>query len=416
MNMGETAATSITINIFYFSKLTALTNCILDGKVSLIRYAIATPAATSSLPQSLTSLTLYKADVGGTVQGLPSGLTFLDIRDNNTINGTIAELFTRCASLTNVLIDGSNTISGDIEDIAAGVTSIKIFGNNTITCATKDLSVIPTSVIKFRILGLNTIAGSLQDISHWSTIEEFSIGGVLNATSLNQTSYIEGTLNNITFSASLKIFQLTYGVNVVSGQISNTTSSTTFQLPSGIETFEVRGESTLDPAFGNTILGTINNFPASLKTLNVGGLNTISGNLNTYSSTSVRTFVIDGLNTVSGLLQFAPANVQFFQLTGRNAVSTYTASRLWGASGVMNYFALYSNAPGYTGFTTGTQSQLNQLFVDLNVASWADSSPTIPRKIVYPRQGTVVPTGAGATALTSLTTVKGVTVIAETYP
>jgi hypothetical protein len=82
----------------------------------------------------------------------------------------------------------------------------------------------------------------------------------------------------------------------------------------------------------------------------------------------------------------------------------------------MNYFALYSRVGGYTGFTTGTQSQLNQLFVDLNVASWADSSPTIPRKIVYPRQGTVVPTGAGATALTSLTTVKGVTVTAETYP
>jgi len=417
MNMGETAATSITINIFYFSKLTALTNCILDGKVSLIRYAIATPAATSSLPQSLTSLTLYKADVGGTVQGLPSGLTFLDIRDNNTINGTIAELFTRCASLTNVLIDGSNTISGDIEDIAAGVTSIKIFGNNTITCATKDLSVIPTSVIKFRILGLNTISGSLQDISHWSTIQEFSIGGVQNAPSLNATSYITGTLNNITFSASLKIFQVTYGVNTISGQLSTTTTSPTrFQLPAGIETFELRGESNLSAAYGNTLIANIGDFPTGLTTLNVGGLNTVTGNLNTYSSTSMRTFVIDGNNTISGSVSSAPANVTFFQLTGNTSVQTYTASRIWGASGVMNYFALYSRVGGYTGFTTGTQSQLNQLFVDLNVASWADSSPTIPRKIVYPRQGTVVPTGAGATALTSLTTVKGVTVIAETYP
>jgi hypothetical protein len=80
----------------------------------------------------------------------------------------------------------------------------------------------------------------------------------------------------------------------------------------------------------------------------------------------------------------------------------------------MNYFALYSGAVGYTGFTSGTQSQLNQLFVDLNVASWQDSG-VIPRAITYPRQGTVVPTGDGATALTTLTTVKGVTVTAKTY-
>ena len=417
MNLSVTAATSITINAHYFMKLTAITNCILDGNVSLVRFAAGAPMATSSLPQSLVSLTLYKADVGGTVQGLPSGLTFLDIRDNNTINGTIDELFTRCASLTNVLIDGSNTISGDIADIPNGVTSIKMFGNNTITCATKDLSVIPNSVVKFRILGLNTIAGSLQDISHWSTIEEFSIGGVLNATSLNETSYIEGTLNNITFSNNLSIFQLTYGVNTVSGELSTTTTDAThFQLPAGIDVFELRGESNLSTAYGNTLIAAIGNFPTGLTTLNVGGNNTISGNLNTYSSTSIRTFVIDGSNTLSGSVSSAPANVTFFQVTGNTSIDEYTASRTWGSGGIMNWFALYSRVGGYTGFTTGTQSQLNQLFVDLNVASWTDSSPTIPRTIIYPRQGTVVPTGAGATALTSLTTVKGVTVTPVTYP
>lgn len=416
MNFSQTAATSITINIFYFSKLVALTNCILDNKVSLIRYAVGAPGATISLPQSLTSLTLYKADIGGTVQGLPPGLTSLDIRDNNTINGTIDELFTRCASLTSVLIDGSNTISGDIADIPNGVTSIKMFGNNTITCASKDLSVIPTSVIKFRILGLNTIGGSLQDISHWSTIEEFSIGGVQNAPAINQTSYITGTLNNITFSASLKIFQLTYGVNTVSGQLSTTTTDAThFQLPAGIETFELRGETNLSTTYGNTLIAAIGDFPTGLTTLNVGGNNTISGNLNTYSSTSIRTFVIDGSNTISGSVSSAPANVTFFQITGNTSIQTYTASRTWGYNGVMNWFALYSRVGGYTGFTAGTQSQLNQLFVDLNIAQWLDSSPTVTRKITYPRQGTVVPTGDGATALTSLTTVKGVTVTAQTY-
>lgn len=416
MNFSQTAASSITINAFYFAKLTALTNCVLDSKVSLIRYSAGSPMATSSLPQSLVSLTLYKADVGGTVQGLPPGLTSLDIRDNNTINGTIDELFTRCASLTSVLIDGSNTISGDIADIPNGVTSIKMFGNNTITCASKDLSVIPTSVIKFRILGLNTIGGSLQDISHWSTIEEFSIGGVQNAPALNQTSYITGTLNNITFSASLKIFQLTYGVNTVSGQLSTTTTDAThFQLPAGIETFELRGETNLSTTYGNTLIAAIGDFPTGLTTLNVGGNNTISGNLNTYSSTSIRTFVIDGSNTISGSVSSAPANVTFFQITGNTSIQTYTASRTWGYNGVMNWFALYSRVGGYTGFTAGTQSQLNQLFVDLNIAQWIDSSPTVTRKITYPRQGTVVPTGDGATALTSLTTVKGVTVTAQTY-
>jgi hypothetical protein len=416
MNMGETAATSITINAFYFGKLTALTNCILDSKVSLIRYALGTPMATSSLPQSLVTLRIDKADVGGTVQGLPPGLTYLDIRENNTINGTLDELFTRCPSLTNILLSGSNTVSGDIASIPNGVTTIRMFGNNTITCATKDLSVIPTSVINFRILGNNTIAGSLQDISHWSTIEEFSIGGVLNASSLNGTSYITGTLNNITFSANLSIFQLTYGVNEVSGQLSTTTTDAThFQLPAGIDVFELRGESTLSPSFGNTLIANIGDFPTGLNTLNVGGLNTISGNLNTYSSSTIRTFIIDGNNTLSGSVSSAPANVTFFQLTGNTSVQTYTASRTWGASGVMNYFALYSRVGGYTGFTTGTQSQLNQLFVDLNVAQWVDSSSIVPKRITYPRQGTVVPTGAGATALTSLTTVKGVIVDAVTY-
>jgi hypothetical protein len=417
MNLSGTAATSITINAFYFSKLTALTNCILDDKVSLIRYAAGAPMATSSLPQSLITLRIDKADIGDTVQGLPPGLTYLDIRENNTINGTLDELYTRCPSLTNILLSGSNTISGDIASIPNGVTTIRIFGNNTITCATKDLSVIPTSVINFRILGLNTIAGTLQDISHWSTIEEFSIGGVLNATSLSETSYINGTLNNITFSPNLSIFQLTFGVNQVSGQLSTTTTDAThFQLPAGIDVFEVRGESTLNPSFGNTLIAAIGDFPTGLTTLNVGGLNTISGNLNTYSSSTIRTFVIDGNNTISGSISSAPANVQFFQVTGNTGLQTYTASRNWGANGVMNYFAVYSRAGGYTGFTSARQSELNQLFIDLNVAQWVDSSSIVTKRITYPRQGTVVPTGSGATALTTLTTVKGVTVDAVTYP
>ena len=414
MNISGTTATSITINAFYFGKLSALTACILDSKVSLVRYAVGAPMATSSLPQSLTSLTLYKADVGGSVSLLPPNLTLLDIRDNNTINGTISELFTRCTSLTSVLIDGSNTISGNISDIASGVTSIKIFGNNTVTGTSL---AIPTSVLKFRILGNNTIHGSLQDISHWSTILEFSIGGVLNASSSITTSYITGTLNNITFSSSLKIFQVTYGINTITGELSTTTTDAThFQLPANIEVFELRGESTLNPAsFGNALIAAIGNFPtAAITTLNVGGLNTISGNLNTYSSSTIRTFVVDGNNTLSGSVSSAPTNVQFFQITGKNTIQTYTASKTWGASGVMNYFALYSGAVGYTGFTSGTQSQLNQLFVDLNVASWQDSG-VIPRAITYPRQGTIVPTGDGATALTTLTTVKGVTVTAKTY-
>ena len=416
MNFSETAATSIVIpttksTVNELSKLTALTNCILDSKVILQNIS------TLNLPQSLTSLTVYNGFINNSVANLPPGLVTLNIYDNNTIEGTIDELFTRCTSLTSVDIAGSNTISGDIADIANGVTSIKIFGNNTITCATKDLSVIPNSVVKFRILGLNTIAGSLQDISHWSTIEEFSIGGVQNAPSLNQTSYIEGTLNNITFSNNLSIFQLTYGVNTVSGELSTTTTDAThFQLPAGIDVFELRGESNLSTAYGNTLIAAIGNFPTGLTTLNVGGNNTISGNLNTYSSTSIRTFVIDGSNTLSGSVSSAPANVTFFQVTGNTSIDEYTASRTWGSGGVMNWFALYSRVGGYTGFTTGTQSQLNQLFVDLNVASWTDSSPTIPRTIIYPRQGTVVPTGAGATALTSLTTVKGVTVTPVTYP
>ena len=323
-------------------------------------------------------------------------------------------MFARCPSLTNVLIDGSNTISGNIADIPSGVTSIKIFGNNKITGTSL---AIPTSVVKFRILGNNTIHGSLQDISHWNTIEEFSVGGVRNAPSLNQTSYIRGTLNNITFSSSLKIFQLVDGCNSVLGQISNTTSPTTFQLPAGMEVFEIRGENTVIPFKGNQLYGAIANFPTSLKTLVVSGNNTISGNINTYVSTSISTFVIEGDNTLSGLLQDAPANVQLFQIAGENTISTYTASRTWGgASGIMYYFGLYSSATGYTGFTAGTQSQLNQLFVDLNGASWQDFNPILPRKIIYPRQGTVVPTGTGATALTSLTTVKGVTVTPVTYP
>lgn len=407
MNVSGTAATSILISAFYFSKLTALTACILDSKVTL------QSISTLSLPQSLTSLTVYNGVINGTASQLPPNLTFLDIRNGNTITGSISQLFTRCASLTNILIDGSNIINGDISDIPNGVTSIKIFGNNTITGTSLT---IPTSVLKFRILGNNTIHGSLQDISHWSTILEFSVGGVLNAPSADATSYITGTLNNITFSSSLKIFQVTYGINTITGQLSTTTTDAThFQLPANIEVFELRGESTLNPAsFGNALIAAIGNFPtAAITTLNVGGLNTISGNLNTYSSSTIRTFVIDGNNTLSGSVSSAPANVQFFQITGKNTIQTYTASRTWGG-GVMNFFALYSGAVGYTGFTSGTQSQLNQLFVDLNVASWQDSG-VIPRAITYPRQGTVVPTGDGATALTTLTTVKGVTVTAKTY-
>jgi hypothetical protein len=412
MNVSGTAVSYIQIPSEYFSKLTGLTACILDSNVILGTYG-GVAMNTLNLPQSLTSLTVYKGNIYGSVSNLPPSLTTLDIRDYNTISGTIAQLFARCTSLTNVLLDGSNGINGDIANIPSGVTSIKIFGNNNITSTSL---AIPTSVTKFRILGNNTIHGSLQDISHWSSILEFSIGGVLNAPSTNATSFITGTLNNITFNSGLKIFQVTYGINTITGQLSTTTTDAThFQLPANIETFELRGESNLNPAYGNALIATIGSFPTTaITTLNVGGLNTISGNLNTYSSSAIRTFVIDGNNTVSGSVSSAPANVQFFQVTGKNTIQTYTASRTWGASGIMNYFGLYSTAVGYTGFTSGTQSQLNQLFVDLNTAAWQDSG-VIARAIKYPRQGTVVPTGDGATALTTLTTVKGVTVTAQTY-
>jgi len=363
------------------AKLTALTWLITKGSSRIVN------VTTSQLANTISTLRLDYSQLSGTVGNLPAALTSCSISAGNTISGTLASLFTKCPSLTLFEVEGSNTISGTINSLSTNMYSFIVLGSNTISGNLNTLPVMP-SLIAFYVGGNNYIAGDLSDFDFTNVII-FGIGG--NKNHYQPTSNITGDIDSITFNNAMITFIVNNGLNTISGDIDN--------FPKSLTKLEVGGESTVYTSSGNTLTGDITNLPTGLITVSIFGKNTILGDVSNWSYSDCIFYGFGGLNTLSGDLNDIPPNVKYIDISSvGNDISTYTGTRTWG-QGSMYYLSVLSD-------TFNNQSQINQLFQDLNGSIWlssADFSKTI-------RYKGLTPTGAGLTAKTNLETVKGVTV------
>jgi hypothetical protein len=220
------------------------------------------------LPKTLTELIIANTNVSGTTGNLPEDLTRLEIRGSNTITGDTLNL---PINLTRLDIQGSNTISGNTSNLPNTTLSCIVGGQNTITGDTADL---PKPTINLIIEGQNTISGNISDLSRASTV-------------------------------------VILGRNTITGNVSGfggILNTTTLSLKIG----------GLLPSFGNTITGSISDFPPNLEILEIQGKSSISGNLSDLPTNLQTVVLISGgvsPNTFSGDVLDLPATLDFVQLS-----------------------------------------------------------------------------------------------------
>ncbi len=229
--------------------------------------------------------------VGGNIANLPTSLTSLDIRGNNTLTGNItgfaSQNYTILPNNGKIFIGGNNTISGNFSDLP-NINSIAIF-NGKFNVSTYNMAYITTG---------NTITGNLTLKSNQSNI---LIGG---ANTISGT--LSGTSNNLSGRMGTLIIA---GNNTISGPLSNLVVPSNRFMITGNNT--ISGDlGTMNPSLttlsfhifqkGNTLT------PTAMTVTNSG--NTITGNISVFTGiTSLRQLIIGGNNTVYGDISgFAP--------------------------------------------------------------------------------------------------------------
>lgn len=219
----------------------------------------------------------------GDTSGLPSSLNYISIPvSNNTISGNTANLpkVTQSAYLT-----------------AGGYKpTIVIYGNNTIS---GDTSGFVSPINRLDIGGQNTISGDTSGFPN--TIQSLLIQG-------NNT--ISGQLSGFTFTGNPVTINIA-GYNTISGDGTG--------KPSGITSMVIQNINTTT---ANTLSGNISTYSGtSLTSMNIGGANVISGDTSDIPRNMV-TFILDGFNTISGDCANLPNNAnQTYTILGNNTIS-----------------------------------------------------------------------------------------------
>jgi hypothetical protein len=323
-----------------------------------------------------------------TPPGLASFGYVISLRGFNTVWGNIADLPTGTSFYNTVRIAGYNTITGDMADFPSDYHVIEIGGgiddNHTDAYGNTiygNLSSFNPDVIEFNIRGENTITGNLSSINSLTLKYLYlrgknTVSGDINdivapilenlvlVDDLNLTS-VTGSINSLSTSfPSLKVFS-TVGPQNLSGDVSG--------LPNSLLVFQAVGPNT-------SFTGTWSDLPSNLQQLyNTGGSSVITGNLTDIPSTIK---IFNYQTTDTGVLTFTPPHtwanpMQMFQAASATAMSTTNINNL-----LVSLASMPSWAP-----VTGTFVSITGLVVRL--------------------KGT--PTGAGLTAITTLTSY-GVTV------
>jgi hypothetical protein len=354
----------------------------------------------------------------GTINDLPSGLTYFNVSGSNLISGDIFHFFGTTASpklpnLTNLTIDGNNTLYGDLISVARGdfstagpwpLTILSIQGNNQITgeidylqflpflerfylygsnTSSGDILYLPALMTHAAIQGNNQITGDIANLPPnleymYFTGKNTTYGDIASLPSSLNSHYNSGS-NSVTgdiqyLSATMSIFYC-LGINTIYGNIST--------LKPNLSTFTIGGLNTITGDISifssltnlnilniggrNTIYGDIQYLPTSLESFSVNG-GIISGTLSNLNTPILKTFILTATNSISGNISDIPASVNYLDIRKNSNKLSYTAGKVWPE----NMVRINLQPQIGKGLTT---AEVDQMIIDLsNVNTWSTSS------------------------------------------
>jgi hypothetical protein len=351
---------------------------------------------------NLQNLNLAGGTYYGDVNNLPNTINTLSLTNTASLNFGYEMCEIPISGGSGPTIRDLNTVSGNVANLPTSLTSLIIRGNNTLTgnvtgFANQDYETIPGSS-KIIIGGNNTISGNFSDLPNINSIAIYN--GKFNASTYNM-SYIT-TGNTITGNLTLKPYQsnvLIGGANTISGTLSgtsnyfsgrmssliiagnNTISGTLSNLVVPSSRFMITGNNTISGDLGtmNPSLTTLSFHifqkgntltPTAMTVTNSG--NTITGNISVFTGiTSLRQLIIGGNNTVYGDISgFAPmANMgQLIISSSGNAIdfdaTVATQPLVLANPEGIAWLMLYTEGSGLN------TTQINNMFV------WTGGAPT----------------------------------------
>jgi len=302
------------------------------------------------------------------------------------------------SGLTYLFLNEKNILSGDTSGLPSGLTTNVIIGYNTIS---GDTSGLPRSG-NTQITGYNTISGDISDLPNYATsinitgnntisgvtsglpnsIQDLTIIQGVGATITSGTT-ISGNISGFTGTSLKSIF--IGGANTISGNTSDIPTTTSFK------TILLFGN--------NTLTGDITNIPPNITEFRLFGQNTIGGNISGLNTSTLRYFDVGGANTISGGFSGFPTSpgILVFSLSGGSIdLTPGSASGMALPSGIGNFTYL----PTGTGLSSADIDSI--LFAATGQTSWVTPYNGYTRGIDL-RGANSAPTAAGLAAKALLT-------------
>ena len=374
----------------------------------------------AGLPRTLDYLALRNTYLSGHIYDMPSGLTYISFYGNDTFSGdssewprtlttlsingspnssvTYGNTFGLPSGLTYLFLNEKNILSGDTSGLPSGLTTNVIIGYNTIS---GDTSGLPRSG-NTQITGYNTISGDISDLPNYATsinitgnntisgvtsglpnsIQDLTIIQGVGATITSGTT-ISGNISGFTGTSLKSIF--IGGANTISGNTSDIPTTTSFK------TILLFGN--------NTLTGDITNIPPNITEFRLFGQNTIGGNISGLNTSTLRYFDVGGANTISGGFSGFPTSpgILVFSLSGGSIdLTPGSASGMALPSGIGNFTYL----PTGTGLSSADIDSI--LFAATGQTSWVTPYNGYTRGIDL-RGANSAPTAAGLAAKALLT-------------
>jgi hypothetical protein len=318
--------------------------------------------STSELPRTLTQFISNTGKLTGDLSDIPTGLTLFNLNfyEENNLTGDVINL---PRGLITSSVYGFNTITGDVNDLPTGLTTFRYWGQNTISGNTINL---PRNLTIFNLAGSNTLEGSIGDLPTGLTQSTVyghnSLSGdlsTLSARTFNTFQVDNSTLspNFNTIEGDIKFLNRNIRTLLIGGN--NTVSGNTKDLPTGFTpsntiSIEIRGF--------NTIEGGVSDISNDVRVLHIDGNNTISGNTSQLP-TNANFVIIRGSNTLTGTLDTLPTNLTVLDIRGQSTITNYVG-RTWVNN--LNRFIVLPDNPA----TKLTDSSIDNLLIDFTGYTW----------------------------------------------
>lgn len=282
----------------------------------------------NQLPSNLTYFQVSGTNQSyGTINDLPTGLTYFNVVGSNLISGDIFHFFGTTASpklpnLTNLTIDGNNTLYGDLISVTrgdfttAGPWPLEIFsikGNNQITGEIDYLQFLPF-LERFYLHGSNTSSGDILYLPAYMTHVSIQgnnqiTGDIANLPPNLEYMYFAGkntTYGDIVNLPPLLNYYYNWGSNSVTGDI--------YYLSASMSDFYCLGY--------NTVYGDLNSLNPVLETFYVTGYNNIGGDISNLSNlTNLNNFTLGGKTIIYGDIMHLPPSLEIFSVTSTELIS-----------------------------------------------------------------------------------------------